>query len=113
MKLHLTSLAVGLLLPITAAASQRERIEVGSVHRIDSKQLQVCFKHTPRPGVGASLAIQRGYIPYKGSGATMYRTIGHARVAVVEDSCVTAALVDGAAKRYDRAVTVGATGSTD
>lgn len=113
MKLHLTSLAVGLLLPITAAASQRERTEVGSVHRIDAQQLRVCFKHSLRPDVGDSLAIQRGLIPYKGSGATMYRTIGHAHVTAAEDSCVTATLVDGAAKRHDRAVTVGATGSTD
>ena len=47
MKLHLTSLAISLLLPIAAAAAPRERAPVGSVHQIGDHQLQVCFKHTP------------------------------------------------------------------
>ena len=86
MKLHLTSLAISLLLPIAAAAAPRERAPVGSVHQIADHQLQVCFKHTPAPDVGTSLAIQRGFVPYKSSGATLYKTIGHARVTVTEDS---------------------------
>lgn len=109
MKLHLTSLAISLLLPIAAAAAPRERAPVGSVHQIADHQLQVCFKHTPAPDVGTSLAIQRGFVPYKSSGATLYKTIGHARVTATEDSCVTAELVDGAAKRYDRVITTDRT----
>ena len=72
----------------------------------------MCFKHTPAPDVGTSLAIQRGFVPYKSSGATLYKTIGHARVTVTEDSCVTAELVDGAAKRYDRVITTDRTAAT-
>lgn len=112
MKLHLTSLAIILLLPVAAAATPRDRAPVGSVHQISDHQLQVCFKHTSRPDVGTSLAIQRGFISYKSSGATLYRTIGHARVTAAEDSCVTAELVDGAAKRYDRVITTDATAAT-
>lgn len=112
MKLHLTSLAISLLLPITAAAAPRERAPVGSVHQISDHQLQVCFKHAPRPEIGTSLTIQRGFVPYKSSGATLYKVIGHARVTAAEDSCVTAELMDGTAKRYDRVITTNATAAT-
>ncbi|MUV13384.1 hypothetical protein [Noviluteimonas gilva] len=113
MKLHLTSLAISLLLPIAAAAAPRERAPVGSVHQVGDHQLQVCFKHTPRPDVGMSLAIQRGSIPFKSSGATLFKTIGHARVTATEASCVTAELVDGVAKRYDRVIMTDATAATE
>ncbi|HEV8693503.1 MAG TPA: hypothetical protein VGQ93_04840 [Lysobacter sp.] len=109
MKFRLTSLTIGLLLPVAAAAATRDRIPVGSVHQISDHQLQVCFKHTPRPDVGTSLAIQRGFVPYKSSGATLYQTIGHARTTAAEASCVTAELVDGVAKRYDRVITTDTT----
>lgn len=109
MKLHLTLLAISLLLPIAAAAALRERTPVGSVHQITDHQLQVCFKHTVRPEVGTSLAIQRGFVPYKSSGATLYKIIGHARVTAAEESCVAAELVDGIAKRYDRVITTDKT----
>ena len=109
MKLHLTSLAISLLLPIAVAAAPHERAQVGSVHQIGDQKLQVCFEHTPLPDVGASLAIQRGSTPIKGGGAPLFKTIGHARVIATEDSCVTAELVDGVARRYDRAIAMDAT----
>lgn len=109
MKLHLTLLAISLLLPIAAAAAPRERDPVGSVHQVGDHQLQVCFEHTPLPDVGTSLAIQRGFMPIKSIGAPLFKTIGHARVTATDTSCVTAELLDGVAKRYDRVIEIDAT----
>lgn len=111
MKLHLTLLA-SLLIPLTTVAAPPMRPSVGSVHQIEGNQLQVCFKYASPPAVGTPLAIQTGHVPYKSSGATVYRTVGHARVTVVEASCATAQLTEGRAKRYDRSVTVDAVAAT-
>lgn len=111
MKLHLTLLA-GLLIPLTSVAAPATRPTVGAVRQVEGNQLQVCFKHDAPPAVGTTLVIQTGYVPYKSSGATVHRTIGHARVTAVEPSCAIAELADGRAKPYDRAVTVDAVAAT-
>jgi hypothetical protein len=105
MKPHLTLLA-GLLIPLASVAAPATRPTVGAVHQVEGNQLQVCFRYDAPPAIGTTLAIQTGYVPYKSSGATVYRTIGHARVTAVESSCATAELADGHAKRHDRVVAV-------
>lgn len=105
MKLHFTWLAISLslLVSFAATAAGRERPLVGSVHQIDGHRLLVCFKKATPPDVGTALDIQRGFVPYKSSGATLYRTVGHARVtAAAQPSCVNAELLDGDANRWDR-----------
>lgn len=112
----LVTLSVALfaiLASFAASASPRDRALIGSVSRIDGDQLLVCFRKTSPPEVGVSLDIRRGSIPYKSSGATVYRTIGHARVTAVADDkqCVNAELKDGRPYRFDRAQP-SASGST-
>ena len=106
MNLRLT-LLISLLIPLSTFAAPPMRPILGSVHQIEGDQLQVCFKNAA-PAVGTALASQAGYVPYKSSGATVYRTIGHARVIAVETSCATAELTDGHAKRYDHVIVVSA-----
>ena len=105
MKPHLT-LFIGLLMPLATVAAPPVPATVGSVHQVAEDQLQVASSNAAAPTVGTALAIQAGHVPYKGSGATTYRTIGHARVIAAEASCVTAELADGHARRHDRAIVV-------
>lgn len=100
----LSFLTATLPLPTTAAPSDRTRD--GVVAKITGNVLEVCFRRAAPPAVGDTVTIVREWIPFsKGTPATpRYSTVGHARVTgLAQAPCVTADVLDGTPKRYDRA----------
>lgn len=90
------------LTPVMATGASSER-PTGSVAQAQGNQLRVCFNKDAAPAVGTLLEVRRGFVPYKGTGAMAYSTVGHARVVAAEETaCVTAEVVSGRAKRFDR-----------
>jgi len=97
-------LAATLPLPTSAAPSDRTRD--GVIAKINGSVLEVCFRRTSPPAIGDTITIVREWIPFsKGTPATpRYSTVGHARVTgLAQAPCVTADMLDGTPKRYDRA----------
>lgn len=78
----------------------------GWVGHMDGQRLDVCYRVTPLPAVGARLEVLRSsfVIPNKGRPRQQFAVAGYATVASIIDAhCVCAELTQGTAQRTDHA----------
>jgi hypothetical protein len=89
----------------TVSAHDVDPYHDGRVAHVTDHGLEICYRSTA-PAVGQTLRILRtSFItPNKGPVREQYTPGGSARVTeVASNSCVTAELIDGSAKRSDHA----------
>ncbi len=76
----------------------------GWVGHVDSQRLDVCYRVTPLPAVGARLQVMRTsfVVPNKGPLRQQFAVAGYATVTSITDAhCVRAELIQGTAQRTD------------
>ncbi|MBN8894633.1 MAG: hypothetical protein J0I71_07335 [Rhodanobacter sp.] len=107
------SFAVCLILPLLlvgltmgSVAYAADSYTDGWVGHVDGQRLDVCYRVTPLPAVGARLEILRTsfVIPNKGPPRQQFAVAGYATVtSIIDAHCVRAELTQGTAKRTDHA----------
>jgi len=78
----------------------------GWVGHVDGPRLDVCYRVTPLPAVGARLEVLRTsfVVPNKGQPRQQFAVAGHATVtSIIDVHCVRAELTQGTAQRTDHA----------
>jgi hypothetical protein len=76
------------------------------VGHVDGPRLDVCYRVTPLPAVGARLEVMRTsfVVPNKGQPRQQFAVAGHATVtSIIDTHCVRAELTQGTAQRTDHA----------
>lgn len=109
MKSFAACLSIPLLLAgltIGCVAYATDSYTDGWVGHVDGPRLDVCYRVTPLPAVGARLEVMRAsfVVSNKGQPRQQFAVAGRATVTSIMDAhCVRAELIQGAAQRTDHA----------